>query len=150
MAYTAREFDNLQEATDYLNGVVLGKSVHLNKPIYGLHGLTLIINDGAADRTVTFADATGVGLTPKEILNQIQATHANLVSSTSIRNYGHVVPPQGHIALVTATYSVDKDGTANTILGFDTAADSTVTPIVQADIVAVLPREGLRISVIHV
>jgi hypothetical protein len=153
MAYTGRTFDNIEELTDYLNGIVLGKSFLASSKVYGLNALTLIINDGGVDRTVTFSDPSEQGLSPKEILDQIYATHANLGSpNVGFRSYGHASPPKVSLAVFTASYTVDKDGTANTILGFSTTVDTVVgaSAVVQADIVSITRSdEGNKFYLVH-
>ena len=154
MAYVAKTFDNLEELTDYLNDVAKGKPLLAGSRVFGLHGLTLIINDGAADRTVTFSDATGYGLLPKEILDQIHATHASLVSPhVGFRNYGHAAPPRVTLSVFTASYAIKNSGTSNVVLGFPVAPAASVTvganAVVKANIVSVTREEGNRISVLH-
>jgi hypothetical protein len=152
MAYVAKTFDNFEELVDYLNDIARGKLLPASSRVYGLDGLTLIINDGVADRTVTFADADGTGLLPKEILAQIAAAHANLGSpNVGFRNYGHAAPPRVALAVLTSGYTVDKDGTANTILGFSTTADKVVgaNAVASANIVAVNAHDSNRVSVLH-
>jgi len=150
MAYTMREFDSIRELVDYLNDIVLGKALAANVKVYGLHGKTFIINDGTADRTCTFADADNEGLLPKQIIDQIQAAHASL-ALVSLRTYSHQTPPSVHIAVVTATHIVQKEGTANALLGFSTAVDVTVgaNAVPKANIVAVPHMENQRIAVVH-
>jgi hypothetical protein len=153
MAYTFIQFDNGQELVDYLNGVVVGIALPSAQRVTGLHGLTLIINDGTADRTVTFSDPSGVGLLPKQISDQIHAAHVNLANGVTLRNYGHAAPPRVKVAVTTATYIVKNTGTANAILGFSTTAPgSTVgaNAVAKADIITVFTKdEGNRFGVVH-
>ena len=150
MAFTQREFDNPVEMADYLNDIVLGSPIVINALVPGLHGLTLIINDGVADRTTTFSDPSGEGLLPKNIMDQIHAAHASM-ANVVLKNYGHSTPARVHIAVVEAGYVVDKDGTANAILGFATAADMTVgaNAVASGDVLTVFHLENQRIGVIH-
>lgn len=148
MAYTFKLFDNMEELVDYLNDVVSGS--YLPPRTYGLDGLTLIVDDGTA-RTTTFADATDAGLTPKDILDQIRATHANMIN-VAVRDYGHMSPPRPKLVVTKATYVVDKDGTANPLLGFSAVADATVgaNAVAKADIISILRTEpGNKISLLH-
>lgn len=150
MAYTLRQFDTGQEMLDYMNGVVQGKP--LGSKVMGLHGLTLIINPAGTPRTVTFADASGVGLTPAEIIAQIEDENADLVGVAAMRNYRHGTPPAYRLTFTEAGDVVDKDGTANSLLGFGTTADSTVGTgaIALADIATVTSNEaGNKFTVIH-
>lgn len=149
MAFVTRLFDCMEELADYLNGLVSGK--HLPKLTYGLNGLTLIINDGVGDRTVTFVDADNVGLSAKQILDQIRATHGSLVT-VALRNYGHQSPPQHKLMVVTAGHTVDKDGTANALLGFSTTVDAVVgaAAVAKANIVSILwGTNSNKISLLH-
>jgi len=149
MAFVTRLFDTMEELADYLNGVVGGK--YLDKLVYGLNGLTLIINDGVADRTVTFVDASEAGLRPKEILDQIRATHAAL-TTVALRDYGHQSPPRPKLLVVAGGHTVDKDGTANALLGFPTAADAVVgaAAVAKTDIVSILVTSpGSKIALLH-
>lgn len=150
MAYVIREFDNTLELTDYLNDITKGRSLVVHARVQGLHNLTLIVNDGTADRTTTFADLTGAGLLPKEIMDQIKATHANM-ANVVLRNYAHSIPAEVRVAVVEAGYTVDKDGTANAILGFPTAADVVVgaNAVAKANIVSLFHLENQRIGVLH-
>jgi hypothetical protein len=148
MAYTFKLFDNMEELVDYLNDVVSGK--YLPPKTYGLHGLTLIVDDGSA-RTTTFVDATDAGLTPKDILDQIRLAHANMIN-VALRDYGHMAPPKPMLVVTKATYVVDKDGTANPMLGFSAAADSVVGvhAVAKANIISILRTEpGNKISLLH-
>lgn len=150
MAYVPRLFDCMEELADYLNGLVGGK--YLGQRTFGLDGLTLIINDGGADRTVTFADPTFEGLLAKQILDQIRATHAAL-ETVALRNYGHQAPPQQKLMVVTVGHKVLKTGTANALLGFSTAVDVVVgaAAVAQADIVSILwGTNSNKISLLHV
>jgi len=149
MAYVARLFDCMEELADYLNGLVSGK--HLPKLTYGLNGLTLIINDGVGDRTVTFVDATNAGLSAKQILDQVRATHANL-ATVALRNYGHQSPPQSKLTVVTVGHTVKGTGTANALLGF-AASDVVVgaAAVPQANVVSILwGTNSNKISLLHV
>ena len=150
MAYTLKQFDTGQEMMDYMNGVVQSKP--LGAVVTGLHDKTLIVTPAASARTVTFADASGAGLTPTEIIAQIEDENADLVGVAAIRNYRHGTPPRYLLTFTEAGDVVDKDGTANAILGFDTDADSTVgdAAIALADIATVTSNEaGNKFTVIH-
>lgn len=150
MAYVLKQFDTGQEMMDYMNGVVRGRS--LATTVYGLHGLTLLVTPAAVQRTVTFSDAGNQGLTPLEIIAQIEDENADLVGVVALRSYRHTTPPSYHLAFTSDGDVVDKDGTANAILGFGTAADATVgaSAVALADIGAVTSNEaGNKFTVIH-
>ena len=150
MAYTLKQFDTGPELMDYMNGIVRGKSLGLK--VYGLHGLTLLVTPAGSIRTVTFSDVDNQGLTPLEIVAQIEAENADLVGVVALRSYRHTTPPTYHLMFTQDGDLVDKDGTANAILGFGTAADSTVgaSAIALSDIATVTSNEaGNKFTVIH-
>lgn len=150
MAITVRNFDTAQEMADYLNDVVQGSAQPSS--IKGLHGLTLLVDGGAGQQTVTFADADGSGLSPTEVVAQIEAEDASLVGKVKFRNYRHGTPPKYYLTFDVATNVVDKDGTANTILGLPTAADATVGAgaVLIADIVTVeVSGSGNKYTLVH-
>lgn len=150
MAYVLKQFDTAQEMTDYLNGVVQGKPV--GAKVQGLHGLTLKVNPAGSLRTVTFSDASGVGLTPKEILNQIEAVNADLVGVAVFRSYRPTSPQTYRMTFILDGDIVDKTGTANGIFGFGTAADSTVgsAAVTLSDIAIITTDEGgNKFTVVH-
>ena len=145
MAILFKQLNSAQEMADYLNDIVLSKQ--LSMPVLGLHGKTLIL--GAT--TVTFADASGAGLSPAQIVTQINAAVAGAASA---RNYGHAQSPgpQAQVAIVKATTVVQNTGTANSILGFSTTAAVTVgaNAVAKADIIAITSDAmGARFTVVH-
>jgi hypothetical protein len=130
--YIVRTFNNPDELVDFLNGAVRCKP--LASTVYGLNGLTVIINDGSADRTTTLSDPTGVGLSPSAILTQIRATNASM-TAVKVRFYGQA--PQKPLFIVDVQgFIVRGSGTANTILGFPTS-DTTVSEIATTDIIKI-------------
>jgi hypothetical protein len=150
MAYTLKQFDTAQEMVDYLNGVVQGGAIGLK--VYGLHGLTLKINPAGSLRTVTFDDTAGAGLSPKEIVTQIEDENADLVGVVAMRSYRHTSPPTVRLTLMQAGDVVDKTGTANALLGFGTAADATVgtAAVALADIATITTDEGgNKFTIVH-
>lgn len=152
MAFVQRQFDTVKEIEDYLNDIALGSPIE--SIIRGLHNLTFIIDDGVADRTVTFADASGVGLSLGAIVAQIAAAHANLVGASEVRNYRATTPQRYQLAVVTDTYIIKDTGTANALLGYpvNPAGDVTVGAgaVVGSDIVTVKPDEaGNKFTVVH-
>lgn len=147
MAYVLKQFDTAQEVTDYLNGVVQGKPVGVK--VLGLHGLTLKVNPAGSLRTVTFADASGVGLSPKEVLDQIEAVNADMVGVATFRAYRTA---SYKLTFIGDSDVVDKTGTANALLGFSTDADTTVgaNAVALADIAVITTDEGgNKFTVVH-
>ena len=117
-----------------------------------LKALAAIVLLGSFHLTVTFADPTFEGLLPKQILDQIRATHTSL-ETVALRNYGHQAPPQQKLMVVTTGHTVVKTGTANALLGFSTAVDVVVgaTAVAQANIVSILwGTNSNKISLLHV
>lgn len=125
------KFRELDEITFFLNGAVLGADLSGNgqaiasggggtRDIASLAGKTFKTKAPGPVGTVTFVAGTDPGgrLLPKEIKSQIEAAIATI----------KVYFLSGRIVIQEATPSagtvIDKTGTANTILGFDTAADS--------------------------
>jgi hypothetical protein len=148
MPYTLRQFDTAEEAVDYLNNVVQGKPLPLK--IMGLHGLTLKVNPAGTLRTVTFSDPTGAGLTTKEVIAQIEAVNADMVGIAAFRNYR--AGQTFHLTFHSAGDVIDKTGTANPVLGFPSAADTTVgaNAVALADIASFATDEsGNKFTVVH-
>jgi len=129
--YTYHTFSSPAELIDFLNGAIVG--LPLPSLVFGLHGLTLVVNDGLADRTVTFSDPSGFGLSPFVILTQVQVVHANL-ANVKLRSYG-LSPQNWQLVLDAQGYAV-KAGTANVVLGWPAGA-TTVNQISSTDIIHV-------------
>jgi hypothetical protein len=129
--YVNKTFNNPEELTDFLNGAVRGKP--LASTVYGLHGLTLVVNDGGSDRTTTFSDPTAVGLSPATILSQIRAVDASM-AAVKIRMYGQA-PQQPVLVVDEQGFIVKTTGTANTLLGFPTGSNATIAEIAVTNIV---------------
>jgi hypothetical protein len=114
-ALYARKFGTLEAVNTFLRGGIKG-GAELSPTVFGLHGKTLVFN--APSGTVTFADATGAGLTLDAIATQIKAAIATLAVRFDSR----------HVVLEYATpgtaVNLDNTGTANAAFGFDTAADT--------------------------
>lgn len=150
MTYALKQFDTAQEMVDYLNDVVQGDPLPLK--VYGLDGLTLIVTPAGTPRTVTFDDSAGVGLSPKEILTQMEDVNADMVGVAALRSYRHTTPLAYRLTFTAAGDIVDKDGTANSVLGFSAAADSTVgaNAVALADIVVITTDEGgNKFTIVH-
>ncbi len=117
------------EAMDLtLNGGVMGgvSVASVSGKVMGLHGLTLIVRT----TTVTFSDATGAGLTLAQIKTAVQAVAGVTASWSS----GRLMLK--HVSGVT----VDKDGTANSIFGFDGASGVDTVGVVYAPPSGAAPR----------
>lgn len=134
MSYTVKEFNSREALQDYLNGACLG--LPLDSIVNGLHGLTFAVTpQGASKVTVTFSDSSGAGLTPRQILDQIVTASTNaLAGKVVLRNYGYTNSRNPQLAVIEIGAVVDKAGTANTLLGFATAADTTIAEIETTDI----------------
>lgn len=77
-ALKTRTIDNADMLDIFLRGGVVAGDIK-KYPVYGLHGKTLVFTSPSAT-TVTFADATGAGLTLKDIVSQINAGIANVTA----------------------------------------------------------------------
>lgn len=119
MPLNFRKFNSVDDVTLFLKGHIIG-GTDLNRTpnaLY-LHGKTLIFNTPGA--TVTFAASptnAQVSLTLQQIKAQIEAQAAGVTAKFN----------KGRLELfVTAgtLINLDSAGTANGLLGFDTAADT--------------------------
>lgn len=122
---------------DTLNGAICGP-----KDIQGgvaLDGLTLVIDAGAGDKTVTFAPALGRNWTPEEIITQIEAADASLVGAAKLNR------SQGSVRGVNPTYlrlgkddgtvvKVDATSTGADLFGWPAATDVTGVPYIFNDV----------------
>lgn len=116
MPHNFIEAATLQALKLVLNGGVLsGRAiVDGTGKVQGLHGLTLIINTA----TVTFSDPTGAGLTYAAVKAAIEAVATGVTVTFSA----------GRMVLAHASgVTVDKDGTANAIFGFNNSVDTVGT-----------------------
>ncbi len=127
-----RKFRTIDEVQNFLNGAVQsGSKVNSaqgppsnNAPgITGLVGLTLIFDAPGPTGTVTFTASTGSNPNPSTLLfsdikAQIEAAIVTLRVTTfdGYLSIQEVTPTNG--------VTVDKSGTANMLLGFDTSINS--------------------------
>ena len=148
MPYKSFITDNPEEMVDFLNGSLSSKPLGVR--VNGLHNLTLTIFNGTANQTVTFSDASGVGLTFNQIMDQIHATDASLAAPNVFgRSYGHSPPVLHRIIIQTATYLVRGTGTANTVLGFPGSDTAAVAAIAQANIVNLFINHAERYTLFY-
>jgi hypothetical protein len=120
MALRIREFNTLKDMELFLRGGVRGGK-QLAGLVQNLHGKTLIFLQPSA-AIVTFDETAGAagfggGLTVQEIRNQIVAAVPAVVPfyADRVLNLVEGSPSSG--------VSIDKDGTANPLLGFGSGAD---------------------------
>ncbi len=128
---------NLQGIEDLLNGcLILGPFD--SKPGLPLGAKTLIFSTPAA--TVTFSGSAGALLTPEQIQDEIENTvglsgYSRYRGEQSGPRYSQsplgVIHRQLIIIQKDTGFTIDKDGTANPILGLSTTAD-----IVSAGVIA--------------
>lgn len=111
---------------DKLNGTVVSGAFASSGVAVG--GKTVIFSDPA--ETVTFSGSAGALLTPAQIVSELEAGITGL--SVGLREQGSVqqtnpkVTKQVSLALsIDAGFTLDKDGTANALLGLSTTADTT-------------------------
>ena len=118
MAHKIVSFGTALKLERFLNGYVTGGKSLTNPEgvMIGLHGLTLIIDVGAGNKTVTFSDATGAGLPlalgATSIRSQIQNT-TGLAALLVSYDEGKIV--FGHAS---NAVTVVGTGTANALFGF--------------------------------
>lgn len=126
-----RKFGSYMEVNAFLRGDITSGPVGGEAPVtsptvlYGLHNKTLVFTTPGT--TVTFSDATGAGLSIKQIADQIQtaltATHVVTVVGRRIR-----------IEKATAgTIVLAGSGTATTQLGFGSGVTVTTTKYAAPD-----------------
>ena len=97
-------------------------------------------------------DVTGQGLTPTDILSQMEAVNADMVGVAAFRSYRPTAPQTYRLTFTQAGDVVDKTGTANSILGFSAVADATVgaNAVALADIAIITTDEGgNKFTVVH-
>lgn len=131
-----------------LNAEVVGVTNLGAQESWALHDLTLIFASPSV--TVTFSGGVGEDpLTLAQIVEQINDEVAG-IARLKIVVAGTTFPgglPQRDIRLaleLDAGFTVDKDGTANEILGLNTVADTVSTPVAAADIVAVVRENSVN------
>lgn len=136
--WTRKQFATLEQALEYLNGALIG-TVNLHTNGADVDGKTFIVNDGTADRTVTFSPAKSRNWTLDEIVAQINA-HANLSNAHAVirtsRSGGLI---DRRLAIFNdPAYKIRGNGTANSVLGFPSPAtpanDSTQVIIANTDV----------------
>ncbi len=138
-----QKFSNIDDATDFLNGAVVGGQVvktgvvtgsidGVGTGIQGLVGQTLIFSEPAI-ATVTFVASNGVGgsgTAPKTnpdpsvlLLMDLKAQIQAVIPGLTVKQNS-----KGHLVLIETTptngVTVSHTGTANPLLGFDSAVDS--------------------------
>jgi hypothetical protein len=124
MVLDIRKFSGLDSLNAFVKGRLRGSTDLVKTPssLY-LHGLTLIFATPAD--TVTFAAspaAPQVPLTRAQVKAQIEAQAAGVLVNFVQGAIELRADPAGTLVL-------DKDGTANALLGFPTKADTTVRPV---------------------
>lgn len=119
-------FGTKKEAVDYVDDALFG-TVNLHGGA-AVDGLTVIIDAGSGPQTVTFAPAKNRAWTLTEITTFINAAHASLADISRIdilQSYqSSVYTPHRRLKILKdSAITVDKDGTANALLGLPTVAD---------------------------
>lgn len=116
------KFGNVRDLELFVQGGIRSskKVVSLDGKIQGLHGLTLVFNIPVV--TVTFADATAVGLTYAEILAQILSDTASAITGKFIEGALQILDTD-----LSGAIDLDMTGTANLIFGFRADVDTVGT-----------------------
>jgi len=124
-------FHSKRDMVDYLNGAIISKAI---APAGGfvVDGLTLIIDIGGGDVTVTFSAALGRAWTMDEIVVKINASLTGLASKLLVsQDHAQYNPARSQLKLDRdGTLTVRGTGTANSVFGFDgpaTPANDTVS-----------------------
>jgi len=139
-----KRFHGMQQLEDYLNGVVYGTK-DLSAGV-AINGLTFIVDAGAGAVTVTFDHAPPdlVPWTPAEIVTFINtAVGVDVATLTSLSDgtaqTGAVNASSRFLKIfVNAAFVIDKDGTANSLLGFNTGADTSRVEVVKTSVVDII------------
>lgn len=137
-SWNSRSFIGFEHVLDYLNGSVFG-SANLADGA-DVDGLTLIINNGTSDVTVTFAPAKGRNWTAAEIADQINNT-AGLAGVASIANKTRAMGQSLDLRLRIMgdpNHTVKSTGTANSVLGFSTTSDTAQSIIPDSEVKYIL------------
>jgi hypothetical protein len=104
--------------------------------------LTVIIDAGSGPQTVTFSPVKNRAWTIEEIVTQINAGHASLADIAHIEvlpTYEVHAPVVRRLRILKdSSITVDKDGTANTLLGLPTAADWVRDQILDTEVFKML------------
>jgi hypothetical protein len=116
---------------DTLNGAITGKK-DIQNGLY-MDGLTLVIDAGAGDVTVTFAPALGRLWTPEEIVDQILAAGVSLANAAELNRTAIAVrsgnPTYLRIGKDDGTIvTVKSGGTANALFGWSVTDDTVGEP----------------------
>lgn len=131
-------FRNDRDLCDTLNGAIT--SVKNGDEGFPVDTLTLIINAGGGDQTVTFAPAKGRYWTLEEIIAAINAAHVSLAGVARIARGLTAGEPTGtpaYLRLVKdngTTVTVKSTGTANTLFGFSAVADTVGVPYADTEV----------------
>jgi hypothetical protein len=141
--WEAMSFPTRRAMVDWLNGAIISPA---RVPAVGLDldGLTLIIDAGAGNKTVTFAPAKSRPWTMTEIVAAIGAADASLVGIASrlIESGDRPVAPEAQgssrLKLVRdGAITVVSTGTANARFGFSAIADTVSAKIPKTDVVSI-------------
>ncbi len=135
MPYTVIIADSRQTLEDRLNNTLVLGPLEENLPV---GALTLIFANPA--RTVTFSGSAGDILSLADIAAEIKAAHADFNPFTiKPRNWpggdprmSDATKKRHFIIQADAGFTIDKDGTANTLLALPTAADLVIPAAVTA------------------
>jgi len=124
---------NLADFIEALNGAQVG-TVNLSNGA-DVDGLEFIVDTTSTPRTVTFSPAKSRPWTAAEIVAQINAAHADLADVAHVKVSSPGTVPQQWLSIwKDGGATVKKTGTANTLLGFSTAADQVQAVVVDTTI----------------
>lgn len=132
--WSMQQFVSFDRFLDHMNGALIG-GVNISIGA-ALDGLTLIINAGAGNKTVTFAPVKNRNWTISEILAQIAAADPSLVgvaSTIQLSTPGSSIDMRLRLFMDGALI-VRSTGTSNLLFGFSAAADTTQAIVANTDL----------------
>lgn len=121
----------MPELTDFLNGSLFSRDLKLGAD---LDDKTLIINVGGGPITIAFTPVKDRNWTTDEIVNAIIAEDISLATVPSKLIYNTPLLGFNKLRLQSASLTIDKDGTANSDLGFSITDDTVATPVAATEL----------------
>jgi hypothetical protein len=127
-------FTDAEQMINFLNGALIGsQNIGAGADV---DGLTLIIDIGGGDVTVTFAPAKNRLWTAAEVVAQINASFAGLARVYSHNRPNQQPPMIDRRVLLerVGALTVKSTGTSNGVLGFSTTAHTVAVIVAQAEV----------------
>lgn len=127
-------FNTVEQLVNFLNGVVIGGQNLVQGA--AVDGLTLVVDIGGGDVTVTFTPAKSRPWTAQEIAAKINASIAGIARVYS-RNYDNPYLAGGDQRILLerdGALTVKTTGTANALLGFSTTSNTVNDPVPTSEV----------------